>query len=380
MKIKTQISSSLKPLPFLDPQLNLGFGQYFSDHWFCSEFASSATGKISEGEWRNLRVEPYGRLSLDPAASVLHYGQALFEGMKAFRRKDSSIWLFRPDYNWQRMCTGAERLCMVGPSREVFMEGLKALVTIDARWVPQQPGQSLYIRPTLVGSEGFLGVRPSRETTFFIILSPVGSYYSDAAQGVKIWVEDSAVRAAPGGLGATKAGANYAASLQAALRAKERGYSQVMWLDVHHEAIEEVGTMNVFFVFKDEIVTPMLSDTILAGGVRDSVLQILRDWKLPIVERRITMKEVLQRSQNGDLLEAFGAGTAAVISPIAELFYQDQNLVLPTETPTQGSGLRAPGNSSLLGLSKQLLNHLQGIQHGDIPDRFGWMKRLEDLV
>ena len=365
MNIKINKTLSPKPLPFANPETHLGFGNYFSDHWFSVDFKGDSQ---HIGAWENAQVMPYGGLTLDPAASVFHYGQALFEGMKAFRRKDNSIWLFRPEYNSARMRAGAERLCMVAPPDEIYLAGLKALLEVDQRWVPGYP-QSLYIRPTLIGSEGFLGVRPSKEMKFFIILSPVGNYYGESAQAVKIWVEDQAVRAAPGGLGSTKAGANYAASLQAALKAKEKGYSQVLWLDVHHEAIEEVGTMNIFFVFKNEIVTPSLNQSILAGGVRDSVLQILRDWHAPIIERKITMAEVLQRQAQGELLEAFGAGTAAVISPISEFCYKAKSLAM--------AGGNEPHH---IPLSKQLLNHLQAIQHGDTPDKFGWMRPLEKLI
>ena len=378
MNPKIEKSVNLKPLPFVDSKNTLGFGQYFSDHWFCTEMKSTKDpgSQVQQvGEWSAGKIMPYGTLALDPAASVFHYGQALFEGMKAFRRKDGSIWLFRPDYNWERMSKGAERLCMRAPPRSVFMNGLRHLLQVDERWVPPHPGQALYIRPTLIGSEGFLGVRPSQEMIFFIILSPVGSYYGEMGPGVKIWVEDQALRAAPGGLGATKAGANYAASLQAAHKAKEKGYSQVLWLDVHHESVEEVGTMNVFFVFKNEIVTPPLSDSILAGGVRDSVLHLLRSWKLPVKERRLTMKEIQERMQVGELLEAFGAGTAAVISPISEFHYKGQDLKLPqpANQPRQES------SSELWGLSKQLLKHLQELQHGEVPDQFGWMKSLAEL-
>ena len=376
MKPTIERSKHLKDLPFLDPKMPLGFGQYFSDHWYWSEM--KCADSQSEGQWSPGHVLPYGKLALDPAASVFHYGQALFEGMKAFRRKDKSIWLFRPDYNWQRMTTGAQRLCMQAPPKEIYMGGLKALLQVDERWVPSSPGQSLYIRPTLIGSEGFLGVRPSREMIFFIILSPVGAYYSHTAGlggGVKIWVEDKAVRAAPGGLGSTKAGANYAASLQTALKAKEQGYLQVLWLDVNHEAVEEVGTMNVFFVFKDEVVTPPLSDTILAGGVRDSVLQILRHWKLPVRERRLTMVEIKERLAKQELLEAFGAGTAAVISPISELYYQGEALKLSARHEA-----RQPDSSSLHGLTEQLYEALQKLQLGESEDIWGWMKPLSEIA
>jgi branched-chain amino acid aminotransferase len=355
-QIERRLSKTAKPLP---PPDELGFGQHFTDHWF---FARYKEGK----GWFEAKIEPYGPIQIDPAASVLHYGQALFEGMKAFVQADGSVALFRPEFNYHRMCDGAERLCLVAPPEDLFMKGLRDLIDVDQRWIPKGPDASLYIRPTLIGTEGFLGVRPSREMLFYIILSPVGSYYSTGNAPVKIWVEDQALRAAPGGLGATKAGANYAASLQAALNAKKKGYSQVLWLDVAHAGIEEVGTMNVFFVFNDEVVTPALNGSILPGGVRDSVLQLLRAQKnLKVNERLITIGEVITRHQRGELREAFGTGTAAVISPIGELCYRGESLIV---------------NESKWGpLGSSLLETLKGIQRGSAPDTMGWMKKLDQL-
>ncbi|HMN67150.1 MAG TPA: branched-chain amino acid aminotransferase [Bdellovibrionales bacterium] len=354
--IATRLSHSKKPIPAAK---DLGFGQYFTDHWFVA--------KYSEGKgWYSASVEPYGTIAMDPAASVLHYGQALFEGMKAFPQDDGSLALFRPEFNFNRMVEGAERLCLVPPPRELFMGGLRRLIEADARWVPRDEGCSLYIRPTLIGVEPFLGVRPAREILFYILLSPVGGYYGANNAPVKIWVEDKALRAAPGGLGHTKAGANYAASLQAALEAKKRGYSQVLWLDVAHAGIEEVGTMNAFFVFSDEIVTPALNGSILAGGTRDSVLRMLRaDGKVKVSERLVTIGEVLTRHARGELLEAFGTGTAAVISPIGELFYRGEARVL---------------NGGEWGLvSRDLYKRITDLQRGRAPDEFGWMKRVSEL-
>jgi len=345
-------SQSHRSLP---PSADLRFGQHFTDHWLHAEY--------SAGEWRNARVEPYGALMLNPAASVLHYGQALFEGMKAFRQANGQIALFRPEYNWQRICAGAERLCMVAPPRDLFMKGLRALIEVDARWVPADDTASLYIRPTLIGSEGFLGVRPSNEQIFFVILSPVGSYFSTSAPALRIWVEDQAVRAVPGGLGATKAGANYAASLKTALQAKQKKYDQVLWLDAAHEGIEEVGTMNVFFVFQDEVVTPALNGSILAGGMRDSVLTLLRRTNRPVVERRLTIQELKDRHAQGDLVEAFGTGTAAVISPIGEFCYR-------------GDILKLEGSRQL---SERLFAEINAIQYGRGVDPDGWMVPLNEL-
>lgn len=339
-----------KPIP---AARDLHFGRFFTDHWFHAKF-------VRKEGWTNARIEPYGGITLDPAASVLHYGQALFEGMKAFTQSNGKIALFRPEFNCRRLQEGASRLCLEPPPRELFMAGLRGVVEMDARWVPTEPGCSLYIRPTLVGTEPFLGVRPSDEALFFIILSPVGNYYSAGARPLRIWIESEALRAAPGGLGATKAGANYAASLQAALRAKEKGFDQVLWLDVERQGIEEVGTMNVFFVFKDEIVTPALNDSILPGGMRDSVLHILRNEGATVNERRLTVDELIDRHKRGEFLEAFGTGTAAVISPIGELCYRN--------TSFQPTGDQK--------VSRRLHETITGIQYGKIPDKFGWMVDL----
>ena len=354
--IEKQLSANLKSLP---PTNDLGFGKHFSDHIFVSKYSTTKG-------WYDSKIMPYGPFQMDPAASVLHYGQALFEGMKAFKQKDGSLSVYRPHFNWQRMVDGAERLCLVAPPEEIFMKGLKELLLVDARWAPSEDHCALYIRPTLIGTEGFLGVRPSQEMLFYIILSPVGSYYATGGtKPVRIWVEDKALRAAPGGLGATKAGANYAASLKSALEAKKKGYDQVLWLDSKYEGIEEVGTMNVFFVFKNEIVTPELNGSILSGGVRDSVIKLLGHLGKNVVERRITMSELIERNAQGDLQEAFGTGTAAVITSIGELQYKGQAISIHKNT--------------MGPLSQDLLNMISGIQRGLQPDIFGWMKPVKDL-
>lgn len=355
MEIQTRLSNQPKPIP---PTQDLAFGRYFSDHWFFAKY-SKAQG------WYEAAVEPYGKLALDPAASVFHYGQSLFEGMKAFAQPDGSTSLFRPMFNVDRLAQGAQRLCLVPPPSDLFLNGLKQLLRADTRWVPKEPGCSLYIRPTLIGTEGFLGVRPSSEEMFFILLSPVGSYYSSKSSTLRIWIESKALRAAPGGLGATKAGANYAASLQAALIAKEKGFDQVLWLDVERKGIEEVGTMNVFFVFKDEIVTPALNGSILAGGMRDSVLQWLRHEKKKVSERKLTVQELLERQHRGELLEAFGTGTAAVISPVGEFCFENECFKV-------GKGEVGP-------VSKKLHQDISDIQYGKAPDIFNWMTPVEKL-
>lgn len=332
----------------------LGFGKYFTDHMFIAKY-STLKG------WYEASVCPYAPFSLDPGASVLHYGQALFEGMKAFKQKNGKIVLFRPDFNWQRMTEGAERLCMPSPPKELFIEGIRQLVKIDAEWIPQQPG-SLYIRPTLIGTEAFLGVRPSDEILFFIILSPVGNYYAEGTLPIKIWIEKKYLRAAPGGLGATKAAANYASSLKAALEAKKKGYAQVLWLDHTREYIEEVGTMNVFFVFENEIVTPSLDGTILGGSIRASVIEILKSWNLPIVERKLKLDEVIRASENGTLKEAFGTGTAAVITRIGE--FASESLQIHLDSKKKDS------------LAQKIHEELADLQFGFKEDSQGWLSEV----
>lgn len=352
IKVTTQLTKTLKALPASD---KLGFGQHFSDHMFIAKF--------QEGKgWYEAGIFPYGPLALDPGASVLHYGQALFEGMKAFRQENGQVVFFRPEFNYHRLCEGAARVCLEAPPLEIFMEGLHQLVKSDERWIPKEPNTSLYIRPTLIGTEAFLGVRPSRETLFMILLSPVGSYYAEGGKPIKIWTEETYLRAAPGGLGAVKAGANYACSLKAALEAKKKGYAQVLWLDVEHQGIEEVGTMNVFFVFENEIVTPALNGTILSGGTRDAVIQLLKAKKKPIIERKITITEVVDKLSKGELKEAFGTGTAAVISPIGVLAYQGKEWTI--------------NNNENGPLSTELFNEITAIQRGTAPDSLGWLAPL----
>lgn len=353
---KIEITKTLgKTLKTLPPADQLGFGKYFSDHFFISHFSA-------QNGWYNSEIKPYEPLQIHPGASVLHYGQALFEGMKAFKQKSGQIALFRPEFNYARFKEGAERLCLDAPPLELFMEGIKQLVTVEKNWVPDGANCSLYIRPTLIGTEAFLGVRPSQEALFFVLLSPCGNYFAEGSKPVKIWVEETYVRAAPGGLGATKAAANYASSMKAAQTAKAKGYSQVLWLDTEHSGIEEVGTMNVFFVFKDEVVTPALNGSILAGGMRNCVIELLKHKKKNIVERRITIAEVIDRLKRGDLLEAFGTGTAAVISPIGTLHYQNQDWAIHKNE-------NGP-------LSVELHKDISEIQRGQAKDAFNWLQIL----
>lgn len=343
--------------PKTKPSGDLGFGVYFSDHIFTCDYDRKKG-------WFDPRVIPYQNFQLDPSASVLHYGQALFEGMKAFKQKNGDTVLFRPQFNYARMKVGAERLCMEMPSEDIFMNGVKALVKADADWIPQTKGSSLYLRPTLIGTEGFLGVRPSDTYRFFILASPVSSYYKEGIGPIKIWVEENYVRAAPGGLGSTKAAANYAGSLKAAYEAKKKGYAQVLWLDVTHQYVEEVGTMNVFFIIDGEAHTPSLEGTILDGGVRNSIIQVLKDSGLRVHERKIKWTELDEAYHRGTLTEAFGTGTAAVISPIGDLTRGANSFSLAQRNPS-------------FPTARMLYDKITALQYGEHADTHHWLVKVE---
>lgn len=339
------------------PDTDLGFGKLFSDHMFTMTYSA-------EAGWADAQIRPYGPMPMDPAAAVLHYGQAMFEGAKAFRWKDGRIVVFRPDAHARRMAKGAPRLCMPTPTEAQMVEAMTSLVRVDAEWVPSAPGTSLYLRPTLVATEAFLGVRPANEYLYFIIASPSGNYYGGKGlRAVRIWVETTEVRAPRGGLGATKASANYVASLHAANVAKVAGFDQVLWLDgKEHEFIEEVGTMNLFAVIQGQLVTPPLSDSILGGITRDSVLTMAKDLGLSAEERPLSLRELRAAHQSGALTEIFGTGTAAVISPVGELAFDGGKLVL-------NDGRPGP-------VSLRLFEEISGLQQGLTPDRYGWMKQV----
>lgn len=343
-----------KPRP---DSTKLGFGQTFTDHMFVMPYDTA------QGGWHDPEVRPYANFSLDPAAMVFHYGQAIFEGLKAYRGENGAVHLFRPTANLERMNTSATRLCMPTLPTEVALAGLRALVRSDAEWVPSAPGATLYIRPTMVATEPALGVRPAKQYLFFIIMSPVGAYYPEGFNPVKIYVTDEYVRAVPGGVGAAKTAGNYAASIRAAEEAKKQGFTQVLWLDaVERRYIEEVGTMNIFFVIGDEVITPPLAGSILPGITRDSALRLIRDWGYPVVERPISIDEVLEAGSRGTLKEAFGTGTAAVISPVGSLHYKGQDCAI---------------NGGRTGaLSQRLFDELQAIQYGRVQDPYGWVETL----
>ncbi|MEF3306888.1 branched-chain amino acid aminotransferase [Paenibacillus sp. GYB003] len=336
---------------------NLEFGKTFTDHMFLLDY--------TEGQgWHDPRIVPYGPLTLDPAAMVFHYGQAVFEGLKAFRTKDDRIVLFRPNKNAERLNVSNERLNIPHLDEAAFVEYVKALVSIDREWVPSAEGTSLYIRPFIMAIEPCLGVRASKRYLFAIIMSPVGAYYKEGIHPVKINVESQYVRAVRGGTGFAKTAGNYASSIKAQEEAKEEGFSQVLWLDgKEHTYVEEVGSMNMFFKIGGEVVTPELNGSILAGITRDSVLHLLKTWGVPVTERKISIREIYQASLDGKLEEAFGTGTAAVISPVGELHWQEHTMTI---------------NQGKIGeLAQKIYDTITGIQNGTVPDTFGWNAVVE---
>src|SRR5713226_10259760 len=301
---------------------DLAFGNVFTDHMFVMDFQE-------EKGWYDPRIEPYGPFPLDPATAVLHYAQALFEGLKAFRGTDGRIRLFRPQKHVERLNKTAHRMCIPALDPDLVVKSWTTLVDVDRDWVPSAVGTSLYVRPTIIASEAFLGVRPAKEYLYYVILSPVGAYYPEGMNPVKIKVIDDQVRAVPGGLGEAKTGANYAASLYAAEEAKHQGFTQVLWLDgVHRKYIDEVGTMNIMVKIAGEVITPPLTGTILPGVTRDSVLTLLRDWGGKVSERQISIDEVVAAHTAGTLEEVFGTGTAAVISPVGALAFRGRRMVI----------------------------------------------------
>ena len=353
MEIKIQKTTAPKQKP---DQKKLGFGIYYTDHMFIMNY--------DEGQgWHDPRIVPYGPVSLDPAAMVLHYAQEVFEGLKAYRTADGKIQLFRPEKNMARLNVSCERLCIPKIDEEFAIKAIKTLVKVDEDWIPTEPETSLYIRPYIYATDAHVGVHAAKHLTFSIILSPVGAYYPNGIEPVKIFVEQRYVRATPGGTGFTKAGANYAISLKGQEEAEAQGYVQTLWLDgVERRYIEEVGSMNVFFMLKDEIVTPALVGSILGGITRMSIIELLRSKGYTVNERRITIDELMEKYEKGELLEAFGTGTAAVISPIGELKYGDKVMTV--------------NNGKIGEVSQMLYDTLTGIQWGKIPDTMGWIQTV----
>lgn len=338
------------------PGVELGFGKIFTDYLFMMDYTK-------DGKWKNPRIEPYRPLSLDPAALVLHYGQEVFEGLKAYRWANDDIYLFRPRMNYERMNRSAKRLCMPELDIELALEATRQLVRLEKDWVPSLPGSSLYIRPNMIATEPALGVKVSGEFLFYIMLGPVGAYYPQGFNPVDIYVTEKYIRAARGGLGEAKTMANYAHSLLAQEEAHEDGYTQVLWLDaVERKYVEEVGTSNIFFYIGDELVTPPLGGTILPGVTRDSVLHIARGWEMKVSERPISLEEVLSALESGKAKEVFASGTAAVISPVGRLAYRGKKYVI---------------NKGKVGpLAKKLYDQIMGIQYGKIKDPYGWMMKV----
>ncbi len=355
IKVNKASADQLKTKPA--DESKLGFGDIMTDHMFLMNYDSKKG-------WFDPRIEPFHDLHINPAAMVLHYGQEVFEGLKAYRGEDGRISLFRPGKNIERLNRSAKRLCMPEVDMEMVTEGMKQLLLIDKEWVPRSPGTSLYIRPTMIATEPHLGVRPATAYLFYIIIGPVGAYYKEGLNPVRIYVEDFFVRAAVGGTGEAKTSGNYASSLLAAEEAKEKGFTQVLWLDAkERKYVEEVGTMNMFFQIEGEVITAPLTGTILPGVTRESVIQLVKDWGLKMTERSLTIDEVVTAAKDGRLKEAFGTGTAAVISPVGQITYMGENYVVADGTMGE--------------LSQRLYDEIVDIQYRRKPDPYGWVELID---
>ena len=351
-----KITKTTNPQPKPAKGQKLGFGKIFTDHMFVMNY--------TEGKgWHDPRIEPFHNISLSPAAMVYHYGQEMFEGLKAYKGENGDVFLFRPDMNAKRTNATNDRLVIPQIPVEDFVQAVSAVVDVDRDWIPTEPGTSLYIRPFIIATDEFLGVAPSKTYLFMVILSPSGAYYESGLAPVGIWIEDEYVRAVRGGMGFAKTGGNYAASLIAQQKAHDAGYSQVLWLDgVERKYIEEVGAMNIFFKIAGKVITPSLNGSILPGITRNSVLQLCRDWGYDVEERKISAQELLDAQKNGTLEECFGTGTAAVISPVGKLRYVDEVMTI---------------NGGEIGnLSQKLYDTITGIQTGRLPDEKGWRVKV----
>ena len=336
---------------------DLGFGQVFTDHMFVMDYSENKG-------WHDPEIVPYADFSISPAAMVFHYGQAIFEGLKAYKTQDKKICLFRPRDNFKRMNRSAKGMCIPKIDIDFVMDALKKLIKVEEKWIPETLGTSLYIRPTIIASDPFLGVRASFTYKFYIILSSVGAYYAEGLNPVKIWVSKDHVRAAKGGVGEFKTAGNYAASLIASEKAKKDGYAQVLWLDaIERKYIEEVGAMNIFFIIDDEIVTPNLTGTILPGITRYSVISLAKKWGMNISERKLSIDEVFLAHEKGKLKEVFGSGTAAVISPVGEIRYGDKVISIGDGTPGE--------------IAMKFYTALTDIQYGKAEDSENWIEFIE---
>lgn len=353
MELTITNAENLKELP---DQSKLGFGTIFTDHMMLMDYNQ-------EEGWCNPRIEPYQQLVMDPAAMVLHYSQTIFEGLKAYRTEDGSVQLFRPKDNIKRLNTSARKMCIPEMDEDFLFDSLKSLIELEERWVPKEPGTSLYIRPTVIAVDPYVGLRTSHTYLFYIILSPVGAYYAEGFNPVKIWVSKDYVRAVRGGVGDAKTGGNYAASLKATEEANRNGYTQVLWLDgVEQKYIEEVGAMNIFFVIGDEIVTPELNGSILPGITRDSVISLAKKSGMKVSERRLSIDEIVDAYESGELKEVFGSGTAAVISPVGEIKYGDKEMVID--------------GGKVGELSHKFMDLITGIQYGKVEDEMRWIEKI----
>ena len=351
MEISITKTDNLKPHP---DDSSLAFGTIFTDYMFNMDYSM-------EKGWYNPRIEPYKPIELDPSAMVLHYGQAVFEGLKAFKTDNGNIQMFRAKDNLKRINRSANILCIPEVDEALILEALKKLIDLERDWVPGSYGTSLYIRPLIIATDPYLGVRASHTYRFFIILSPVGAYYAEGFNPIKIWVTTDHVRAVPGGVGEAKTAGNYAASLYAGEEAVKNGYTQVLWLDgIERKYVEEVGSMNIFFVIGDELITPALNGSILPGITRDSVIKLANSWGMKTVERKISINEVMDAHDSGKLKEVFGSGTAAVVSPVGELKFNEKNI-------TVGDGKVGP-------VALRLFDAITDIQYGKTKNTMGWIE------
>jgi branched-chain amino acid aminotransferase len=356
MEIALHPLDAAKRRPKPKDEKNLVFGRVFSDHMFMMDF------KTGEG-WQDPRIVPYHLLEMDPAAMVLHYGQGIFEGLKAYRWTNGKICLFRADQNRERWNRSARRMCMPEIDVAFQAKALEELLRLDKDWIPHYVGSSLYLRPTMIATEPHLGVRPASQYLYYIITGPVAAYYAEGFNPVKIYVSEEHVRTVRGGTGEAKTMANYASSLYAAEVAKKKGFTQVLWLDaVERRYIEEVGTSNIFFRIGDELVTPPLTGSILPGVTRNSVMQLAGHWGIKVSERQITIDEVIETAQSGEMKEMFATGTAAVISPVGEISYRDRMYRI--------------GDGGVGEWAQKLYDEILGIQYGEREDVFGWVKEL----
>lgn len=335
----------------------LGFGIYFSDHMYVAEY--------KDGSWNKGEIMPYGKFQIEPAMCTLHYGQTIFEGLKAYKTEDGGVNLFRPEKNLERLNNSAERVCIPTFPKDIFIDAVKALIDIDYDWVPDKHGHTLYIRPVVYGDANFLGVHASDTYKLIIMTSPVASYYKEGLTPVNIKVSDKYVRAVTGGLGNAKTAANYAASLKASTEAKKEGYAQVLWLDgVERKYVDEVGAMNIMFVIDDEIITPSLDNgSILPGITRDSIISLAKQMGIKITERAITINEIVEAHKKGTLTEVFGTGTAAVISPVGLLNYKGKDYTI--------------NNHSIGKYAQKFYDTLVGIQYGNIEDKHNWIVKVK---